>query len=107
MGESNFEPPQKSKPSADSGLTRQAFIRKIVKGAALTGSLAAAPVILDTFLVPKAYAATSTSCASGDATSGGVGSAGDVGQNGGRAKCTSGVPTGTTACTLGNDILCT
>jgi hypothetical protein len=48
-----------STPSSESGVTREEFIRKIVKGAALTGGLMASARVLDRFLVPRAYASAS------------------------------------------------
>jgi hypothetical protein len=46
--------------SCDRSFTRVEFIRRVVKGAALTGGVLASPKIIDKFLVPPAYAATST-----------------------------------------------
>lgn len=65
-----------SQISSDSSLTRKEFIKKVVKGTALTGGVIAAPQVLDKFLVPKAYAATSqnaASCATGGTTTAGGG----------------------------------
>jgi hypothetical protein len=53
--------------SSDPTLTRQEFIKKVVKGTAIAGGALAAPTILDRFLVPKAYAA----CSPTDDTTGG------------------------------------
>jgi hypothetical protein len=62
-----------STPSSESGVTREEFIRKIVKGAALTGGLMASARVLDRFLVPRAYASASggTSCTPGSMTQNG------------------------------------
>ncbi len=60
--------PDNDIPSAEKSLTRQQFIQKIAKGAAVTGGLIAAPAILDKFLIPKVYAASSSACTVGDVT---------------------------------------
>lgn len=55
--------------SCEPSLSRAEFIARVVKGAALTGGVLAAPKILDKFLVPPAYAGASTStCTIGTAT---------------------------------------
>ncbi len=53
--------------SCEQSLTRAEFIARVLKGAALTGGLLAAPKVLDKFLVPPAFAGTS-SCQVGHAT---------------------------------------
>lgn len=58
--------------SADPSLTRQQFLRRVIKGAALTGGVLASPKILDKFLVPSAYAASSTTCVVAENTLGGI-----------------------------------
>jgi hypothetical protein len=57
--------------SSDPTLTRKQFIEKVVKGAAITGGAMIAPRIIDKFLVPPAYAGTS-SCTLGDSAQGTV-----------------------------------
>lgn len=59
--------------SSDPTLTRQEFIRKVAKGAVITGGLLAAPKVIDKFLIPAAYAGCSTDstgvgCTATDAT---------------------------------------
>lgn len=46
--------------SCEAGMSRKEFFELVVKRAAMTGALALAPAIADKFLVPPAYAATST-----------------------------------------------
>lgn len=53
--------------SCEQSLTRAEFIARVLKGAALTGGLLAAPKVLDKFLVPPAFAGAST-CQAGHAT---------------------------------------
>jgi hypothetical protein len=57
--------------ACDPSFTRAQFVKRVVKGAALTGGLVAAPKILDKFLVPAAYAGTSTCGPDGTATTNG------------------------------------
>jgi hypothetical protein len=73
MRNNNQSPDFDSEKSSDPSLTRSEFIQKVVKASALTGGILAAPRILDRFLVPPAYAATSTGCTNGDLTVGGNG----------------------------------
>ena len=54
--------------ASDPSLSRSEFVKKVVQAAAVTGGVLGAPKILDKFLVPPAYAATSTNCTSGDTT---------------------------------------
>jgi hypothetical protein len=86
----NFQLEGGSEPaSSDPTLTRQEFIAKVVKGAALAGGLATAPMILDKFLVPKAYASTSsqTACGKGNAGDSTFGGTDTVSQNGKNVTC--------------------
>lgn len=86
--------------AADPSLTRKQFLERVVKGAALTGGALAAPRILDKFLVPPAYAQTSTVCIVGENTSGGIDS---VIQTVGTSDIVC-IPTSFfTACTAGGD----
>ncbi len=63
----DFESSQNN--SCEPSLSRAEFIARVVKGAALTGGILAAPKILDKFLVPPAYAgASSSTCTVGTAT---------------------------------------
>ncbi len=63
----DFESSQNN--SCEPSLSRAEFIARIVKGAALTGGVLAAPKILDKFLVPPAFAgASASSCTVGAAT---------------------------------------
>jgi len=48
------------KSSCTPRLTRKEFLAKVVKNAALAGTIAAAPVIADAFLAPQAIAQAST-----------------------------------------------
>lgn len=77
---------QPDQSSCDPSLSRAEFIRKVVKGAALTGGLLAAPKILDRFLTPPAYASSS----SGGACTGPLGS---CTFNGAAAPCPAGPTT--------------
>jgi len=70
--------------SCASSLTRKEFIQKIVKGAALTGAVIAAPKVLDKFILP-AVAAGLSSCNNTDTPV----SQGDVNSNGGTDIITS------------------
>ncbi len=65
-------------------LSRKQFIQKVVKGAALTGAVIAAPKVLDKFILP-AVAAGLSSCNSTDTPV----SQGDVDSNGGTDIITS------------------
>lgn len=102
--------------SSDSSLTRKEFIKKVVKGAAVTGGLVAAPAVLDKFLVPRAYAATSFTTAAGcgkknaGSSTTAAGSPDVVAVNGQNIYCgsTGGLTTGQskqpdTACVNGGD----
>jgi len=67
-------------PSCDPTVSRKEFLQKILKGAAVAGTLLAAPKVLDKFLIPAAYATTSScntadtaSCASATDSAGGMG----------------------------------
>ncbi|HEY9713103.1 MAG TPA: hypothetical protein V6C72_06515 [Chroococcales cyanobacterium] len=46
--------------ACDPALTRKEFLTKLVRRAAIAGSIVAAPKVLDKFLVPPVYALTST-----------------------------------------------
>ncbi len=73
MEESNRNPESNSDvPAADSSLSRKQFLQRVVKGAALTGGVLGAPKIIDKFIVPAAYASSSTVCVIGENTSGGI-----------------------------------
>lgn len=84
--------------SCDSTLTRAEFLQKVVKGAALTGGLLAAPRVLDKFLIPPAYAGASTTvtCVNSEANQGTNSSLGPntdfVTSAGGEISC-NGTPT--------------
>jgi hypothetical protein len=52
--------------ASDGSLTRKEFLTRVVRGAVATGALLAGPRILDKFLVPPAYAGTSTGCGTSD-----------------------------------------
>jgi hypothetical protein len=49
------------KRACDSRVSRKEFLTTLVRRAALAGALLAAPKVVDKFLVPPAYAVTSTS----------------------------------------------
>jgi hypothetical protein len=88
-----------SEPSSDQSLTRQEFLAKVIKGAALTGGLLAAPQVLDKFLVPKVYASSS---------GGGGGVTGMIGESTGAAGHTDFVPQQPSSFgTMGTDVTCT
>ncbi len=73
MEESNRNPNlERDLQAADPSLSRKQFLERVVKGAALTGGVLGAPKILDKFLVPAAYATSSTVCVIGENTSGGI-----------------------------------
>ncbi len=87
-----------SEPSSDQSLTRQEFLAKVIKGAALTGGLLAAPQVLDKFLVPKVYASSS----------GGGGQTGMIGESTGSSGHGDFVPQqNSTFGSMGLDITCT
>jgi hypothetical protein len=78
MAELDNNPEEYTKrPSCDSTMSRQEFIEKVIKRAALIGIVIAAPKIIDRFLVPPAFATlmstlcTSDTLASKDCTGGG------------------------------------
>lgn len=65
--------------SCEQSLTRAEFITRVVKGAALTGGLIAAPKILDKFFVPPAFAGASSCSVSAGTTIGGPDTVQDLG----------------------------
>lgn len=65
--------------SCEQSLTRAEFITRVVKGAALTGGLLAAPKILDKFLVPPAFAGASSCVVGAGTTQGGADTVIDLG----------------------------
>jgi len=62
MEEGNKNLPQdpQSELACDNSISRKEFLATLVKRAAVAGTLVAAPKILDHFLVPPAYARSST-----------------------------------------------
>lgn len=98
--------------SADPSLSRKEFIQKAVKGATLAAGAVVAPQIIDKFLVPKAYAQTSTdarACTNGLATNAQGQTDSVITTNPGATKdveCTSGSGAGTieTLCAGGGDV---
>lgn len=74
MSTTEFENEEANEKASDPTLTRQEFLLKIVKAAAIAGGVLAAPKVIDKFLVPPALASSSTglftdsSCAAGDVT---------------------------------------
>lgn len=67
----NPQVPQTTEKACDPSFTRAEFVKRVVKGAALTGGLIAAPKILDKFLIPPAFAGASTCGGNGTATTNG------------------------------------
>jgi hypothetical protein len=49
-----------AKPACDNTVSRKEFLSSVLKRAALAGTLLAAPKIIDQFLIPPVYAASST-----------------------------------------------
>jgi hypothetical protein len=49
-----------AKNSCDQQLSREEFLKLVVKRAAIAGTIIAAPKVVDKFLVPPAHAVTST-----------------------------------------------
>lgn len=47
-------------PASDTSISRQEFVRLVLKRGAIAGAILAAPKILDKFLVPPAHATSST-----------------------------------------------
>ncbi|MBS1955867.1 MAG: hypothetical protein JST89_16910 [Cyanobacteria bacterium SZAS-4] len=91
--------------SCEQSLTRAEFITRIVKGAALTGGVLAAPRILDKFLVPPAFAGASTStCTQGAATTaGGPDTVQDLGGGHFYVVCNNNIPPTASQCTNNGD----
>lgn len=97
--------------SADGTLSRKEFIRKVVTGAAVTGGVLAAPAVLDKFLVPRAYAATSINAGgcglanAGQATQA-TGKPDVVAAKGKNIYCDTGNPLSTTGAQKNPDTTC-
>ncbi|HEY9772522.1 MAG TPA: hypothetical protein V6C81_01800 [Planktothrix sp.] len=51
---------QHEQPACDNSISRKEFLASVIKRATVAGTLLAAPKIIDHFLVPAAYAASST-----------------------------------------------
>lgn len=97
--------------SADASLTRKEFIKKVVTGAAVTGGALAAPAVLDKFLVPRAYAATSINapgCGKGNAgqATQATGKPDVVASQGKNIYCDTGNPLSTTGAQKNPDTTC-
>jgi hypothetical protein len=60
---------QPEKQACDARVSRKEFLTKLVKRASIAGALLAAPQVIDKFLVPPAYAITSTTHTFDTATS--------------------------------------
>jgi len=57
----NNENPGTEQKACDSRVSRKEFLTTLVRRATLAGAILAAPKVVDKFLVPPAYALTSTS----------------------------------------------
>ncbi len=104
----DFESSQNKATAANScepSLTRAEFITRVVKGAALTGGVLAAPRILDKFLVPPAFAGASTAtCTAGTATTaGGPDTVQDLGGGAFYVVCNNNVPSTASQCSSNAD----
>lgn len=88
--------------SCEQSLTRAEFIARVVKGAALTGGLLAAPKVLDKFLVPPAFAGASSCVVGASTTQGGADTVVDLGGANLYARCNVN-PSAASVCSGGSD----
>ena len=93
-------PDEEQLNSCDGTITRKEFVEKVLKTAAVAGTLIASPKILDKFLIPPAYAAAS-SCNTADTQGCTPGS--EVAFGGGVLNSGSAAPSVETLCIPGGE----